>query len=58
MSLCFNTGIQIDEFCNLKLDDIYWNKNELIVTGKGQKTRIIPIKDYVLHWITSYIIRD
>ena len=47
--LLANTGMRIGELCNLKLDDIDWNKNELIVTGKGQKTRIIPVKDYVLH---------
>ena len=33
----------------MKLDNIDWNKNELIVTGKGLKTRIIPVKQYVLH---------
>jgi len=47
--LLANTGMRIGELCNLKLDDVDWNKNELIVTGKGQKTRIIPVKDYVLH---------
>jgi len=47
--LLANTGMRIGELCNLKLDDIDWNKNELIVIGKGQKTRIIPVKDYVLH---------
>jgi len=47
--LLANSGMRIGELCNLKFDDIDWNKNELIVTGKGQKTRIIPVKDYVLH---------
>ncbi len=47
--LLANSGMRIGELCNLKLDNIDWNKNELIVTGKGLKTRIIPVKKYVLH---------
>jgi len=47
--LLANTGMRIGELCNLKLDNIDWNKNELIVTGKGNKTRIIPVKFFILH---------
>jgi len=43
-----HTGMRISELCNLKLDDIDWQRNEITVTGKGDKTRIIPVKQYYL----------
>ena len=55
----FNTGLRISECLDLQLDDVDLEKGIiLVVEGKGQKDRKVPInehllqalKDYVEHW--------
>jgi len=43
-----NTGMRIAELCDLKLSDIDYHRNTITVLGKGKKTRVIPVKPYVL----------
>ena len=47
--LLANSGMRISEICNIKLDDVDWHRHSITVTGKGNKTRVIPLKPYVLH---------
>lgn len=47
--LLANSGMRISEICNLTLDNIDWHRCSLTVTGKGNKTRTIPVKKYVLY---------
>ncbi len=42
LELIYGSGLRLSELCNLKLQDISWSEHLLTVTGKGQKTRIIP----------------
>jgi integrase/recombinase XerD len=37
-----DTGIRLNELCNLRIDDINYTENYFIVYGKGKKERIIP----------------
>jgi integrase/recombinase XerD len=46
--LLANSGMRISEICDLTLDDIDWHRCSITVTGKGNKTRVIPIKYSVL----------
>jgi len=39
----YATGIRVSEFVNLNWEDIDWNDKTLTVTGKGDKTRTVPI---------------
>ena len=43
-----NSGIRIAELCDLKLADVDYHRNTITVTGKGKKTRVVPVKPYVL----------
>ena len=43
-----NSGMRISELCNIKLSDVDYHRNTITVMGKGKKTRIIPVKPYVL----------
>ncbi len=44
-----HTGLRAGELCNLCFDDIDWRHNEIRLTGKWDKPRVIPVKKYVLH---------
>lgn len=43
-----HTGVRISELCNICFDDIDYQRNSITVTGKFGKTRVIPVKKYVL----------
>ena len=46
--LLANSGMRISEICSIKLDNIDWHRCCITVTGKGNKTRVIPLKHHVL----------
>lgn len=55
LELMYATGLRVSELVNLKVYDV--NLEEAIVKtmGKGSKERIIPIGDYALNAIKTYI---
>lgn len=42
-SMLVNTGIRAQELCDIKLRDIDWDNGLLLITGKGDKFRRVPI---------------
>lgn len=47
--LLANSGMRISEICDIKMDDVDWHRSSITVTGKGDKTRVIPVKPHVLY---------
>lgn len=50
-----NTGIRNSELCGIRLSDINWSRNEILVYGKGggmKKPRIIPVSNNFLVGVT------
>ena len=44
-----HTGLRIEEVCDLKIENIDFNRNNIIVyDGKGGKNRVVPVKEFVL----------
>jgi len=41
-----NTGVRLNELCTIKLSDVNFNENTIIVFGKGSKTRTVLFNDY------------
>ena len=39
----YQTGIRRAELCNLPLENVNFSRNEIVVIGKGNKERIVPI---------------
>jgi len=35
-------GLRVSELCSLQTNDIRWNEQTMLVTGKGNKERIVP----------------
>jgi site-specific recombinase XerD len=51
ISLLYNTGARVQEICDLRAKDIYESPPSVVVTGKGRKTRQVPL------WLeTAYIL--
>ncbi len=55
LELTYSSGLRLSELCNLKLQDISWSEQLLTVTGKGQKTRIIPFGDVARKAIEAWL---
>lgn len=53
--LIYSCGLRVSECVNLKLTDYYRNEKKIIVTGKGDKQRFIPVGDIALGYLDYYI---
>ncbi len=50
----YSTGVRVSELVNIKHEDINLNSYEIIVVGKGNKARIVPINDYFKEAYKNY----
>lgn len=48
-------GLRISEVAGLNLTDVKWHEMLLVVHGKGNKIREIPLNEYVLKLISDYL---
>ena len=55
LELIYSTGARVGEIENIMMEDINIKSNEIKVTGKGRKQRIVYINNTALHWIDRYI---
>lgn len=51
----YTTGCRVSECKNVNISDINFNEKELIVTGKGNKERIVYLSDACINIIQKYI---
>ena len=51
----YQTGIRKAELCNLLLNNVDFSKKEILVVGKGNKARIIPVSDELLFDYQTYL---
>ena len=55
LELLYQTGIRVGELINIKLKDYSFSKKELLVFGKRNKQRIIPLNNSMSYLLESYI---
>jgi site-specific recombinase XerD len=57
MMICFMfvTGMRREEIINAKKEDIDWDKQTILVHGKGSKERLLPIQSEVFDMLKEYI---
>lgn len=48
-------GLRVSELTSLKLSDLHFNEEIIIVTGKGNKQRMVPIGDSARKQLLTYI---
>lgn len=51
----YSCGLRVSELVNLTLNSIYADEEYIQVTGKGDKTRIVPIAQSALREIRAYL---
>jgi integrase/recombinase XerD len=50
----YGCGLRVSELVNLKLTDIHYKEEYIVVTGKGDKQRLVPIGSQALKEIDLY----
>ncbi|WP_432208363.1 site-specific tyrosine recombinase/integron integrase [Acinetobacter variabilis] len=58
LELLYSSGLRLAEVQGLRIQDLDFNRQLLRITGKGNKTRIVPFgskaKDSVMAWLQTY----
>lgn len=49
------SGVRVSEFCSINMNDIDWNRKELVVTGKGNKQRTVYLNATALISVQRYL---
>jgi len=55
LELLYATGMRVSELVNIKLNQLNSQVGFVIVKGKGNKERIIPLGEEALYWIKQYL---
>lgn len=55
ISLLYNTGARVQEICDLRGEDIYKSPPSVILTGKGRKTRQVPLWPEIAAVLREYL---
>ncbi|HME29631.1 MAG TPA: tyrosine recombinase XerC [Pseudolabrys sp.] len=56
LALLYGSGLRLSEALSLKQSDVHSDTEALVVTGKGNKTRMVPILPQVAKAIVDYVI--
>lgn len=55
LELMYSSGLRVSEMVNIKAKDIDLDGGILTTTGKGSKTRRVPIGTSAVEWLKSYL---
>ena len=55
LELMYASGLRVSEAVNVKLSDLDLDLGILTTTGKGSKTRRVPVGSSAVEWLKSYI---
>jgi len=56
LELIYGSGLRVSELLDIKIEDIHLNQAYILVHGKGQKERIVPISDMAVIALRKYMI--
>lgn len=58
LELLYSSGLRLAEIQSLRIKDVNFNRQLLRITGKGNKTRVVPFgskaKDSLMEWLKVY----
>lgn len=55
IELMYASGLRVSEAANVKINDIDLDGGILTTTGKGSKTRRVPVGSSAVEWVKSYL---
>lgn len=51
----YSCGLRVSELCNLQISHIYFNEKAMLIEGKGNKERVVPMSDSAIDLIMDYL---
>ena len=55
LEMLYGSGLRVSELVNLRADQVDWDENFLRITGKGNKTRYVPLGGVAAQALRSYL---
>lgn len=55
LELMYASGLRVSEVVELPLNQLNLNAGLVLVTGKGNKERIVPLGEYASEWLQTYL---
>lgn len=55
LELLYACGLRVSELVDIKVTEVSLNDGVVRVTGKGSKTRLVPMGEEAIEWIARYI---
>lgn len=55
LELMYASGLRVSEVVSLPLNQLNLNAGLVMVTGKGNKERLVPLGDYAAEWLERYL---
>lgn len=55
LEILYGSGVRISELINLTTRDVDFENAVIRCLGKGSKERIVPINDYIIHYLKLYL---
>ncbi len=58
LELIYGSGLRVSELLDIKMEDIHLNQGYIMVKGKGEKERMVPISDMSIIALRNYIVKS
>lgn len=55
LEILYACGLRVSELVNLKVTEVSLNEGVIRVTGKGSKTRLVPMGEEAVDWVARYL---
>ncbi|HEX5539137.1 MAG TPA: site-specific tyrosine recombinase XerD [Methylophilaceae bacterium] len=55
LEILYASGLRVSELVNLQVTEVSLSEGVVRVTGKGSKTRLVPLGEVAVDWITRYL---
>lgn len=55
LEFMYGTGVRVSELCNIEIDDIDYINKQVIVLGKGNKERYLPLHNLIIDALEEYL---
>lgn len=55
LEFMYGTGVRVSELCSIEIDDIDYINKQVIILGKGNKERYLPLHDLIIDALDIYV---
>ncbi|OQY40047.1 MAG: hypothetical protein B6229_02550 [Spirochaetaceae bacterium 4572_7] len=53
--LIYSCGLRVSEAVDLNINSLFLSEGIILIKGKGDKERLVPLGDIVLYWLNEYM---